>query len=180
MKTTKTTILLTGLFLLNAAGCASENHAKTADDFTYEEKLEMTKPTGKPIQKEVVFVPVEVDDTLAEICGMEKTRAYFKEDSASIIAESAQRLDALAKCIKEDLGGDDRIAIVGHTDPQGDAEYNAKLGKERAMNVARYLVEEGVASWRLSVASAGETKANEDSDEYAYNFDRRVDIRLIN
>lgn len=169
MNTHRTFIALVVLCLVSALGCVSERHIKKADE----------QPATKTIV-ELNYIPIGVDDTLAELCGMPQTRAYFEEDSDEIIPESAERLDDLASCMKQGaLEGEQKIVIVGHTDPQGDAEYNARLGKERALSVATYLVARGVDPTRITTRSSGERDAEEDHGEYAFHFDRRVDIRLL-
>ena len=73
------------------------------------------------------------------------------------------------------------IEIEGHTDNVGAAEYNEKLGLERAEAVKRYLYEKHmVPLHKMNVISYGETKPNADNktrDGRAQN--RRVVIRVL-
>ena len=48
------------------------------------------------------------------------------------------------------------IQIVGHTDDQGDTQYNQGLSERRARSVANILVGNGVSSGRISTFGAGE------------------------
>jgi outer membrane protein OmpA-like peptidoglycan-associated protein len=66
--------------------------------------------------------------------------------------------------------------LVGHTDPRGTAEYNDKLGLDRAERVKRYLVTNGVDTGRVLTSSVGESEASASPQDWAK--DRRVEIQL--
>ena len=73
-----------------------------------------------------------------------------------------------------------RVAIKAHTDNSGNAEDNLQLSKRRALAVARYFVESGVAGSRLRPQAFGESEpraANRTSEGRALN--RRVEIEVI-
>jgi outer membrane protein OmpA-like peptidoglycan-associated protein len=71
--------------------------------------------------------------------------------------------------------------VEGHTDVSGPAEYNQKLGEERAMAVRGYLHDQhGIALSRIQVISYGASKPvadNKTPQERARN--RRVVIRVL-
>jgi outer membrane protein OmpA-like peptidoglycan-associated protein len=71
--------------------------------------------------------------------------------------------------------------IEGHTDATGDAEYNFKLGEERAMAVRDYIAKTQLVGLnRLSVISYGEEKPvvdNKTREDRLQN--RRVVIRIL-
>jgi outer membrane protein OmpA-like peptidoglycan-associated protein len=50
------------------------------------------------------------------------------------------------------------ISIEGHTDSQGDEDYNQKLSSSRANSVKRYLVSKGVAENRIKTVGYGEIR----------------------
>jgi len=50
---------------------------------------------------------------------------------------------------------DSRVRVIGHTDNVGTAAYNNTLSQERAMAVARVLIETGTDAGRVSVAGRG-------------------------
>ena len=67
------------------------------------------------------------------------------------------------------------VTIAGHTDNTGNAEYNYRLGEERAQAVKNILVKDGVNPNRLKVKSFGQTRPlnnNSTPEERARN--RRV------
>ena len=50
------------------------------------------------------------------------------------------------------------ISIEGHTDSQGNEDYNQKLSSSRANSVKRYLVGKGVAENRIKAVGYGEIR----------------------
>jgi len=71
------------------------------------------------------------------------------------------------------------VAITGHTDERGTAEYNLALGQRRAAQVKRYLTSRGVADDRLTTQSMGDSQpAAEGTDESAYQQNRRAEFQL--
>lgn len=75
-------------------------------------------------------------------------------------------------------GSEVAVSVEGHTDSQGPASYNQKLGGERAAVVRDYLVRQGIGAAMISTSSAGETRpvaTNETAKGRLLN--RRVEIR---
>jgi len=70
------------------------------------------------------------------------------------------------------------VAITGHTDERGTAEYNLALGQRRAAQVKRYLTSRGIADDRLTTQSMGDSQpAAEGTDEAAYQQNRRAEFQ---
>lgn len=70
-----------------------------------------------------------------------------------------------------------KIDIGGHTDSTGSDQYNQKLSEKRAQSVGKFLVENQIASERVSMTGYGETKpiaTNETREGRQRN--RRVEI----
>ena len=72
-----------------------------------------------------------------------------------------------------------RIIIAGHTDSQGSADYNQRLSERRAYSVRNYLIDQGVAAYRMRAIGYGETRpiASNDTEEGRAK-NRRVEITL--
>ena len=71
------------------------------------------------------------------------------------------------------------ITVHGHTDDAGEAMYNQKLSVRRAMSVARYFVDAGIAFERIAVVGYGESlpiSSNETPAGRAKN--RRIEIHI--
>ncbi|MFN4092841.1 MAG: OmpA family protein [Brevundimonas sp.] len=71
------------------------------------------------------------------------------------------------------------IDIIGHADSRGTDEYNLTLSRDRASNVARYLVDGGVLPARLYVEGRGESSPIASNDTAAGQAqNRRVEITI--
>jgi outer membrane protein OmpA-like peptidoglycan-associated protein len=102
----------------------------------------------------------------------------FDFDRYDLKSEFRPVLDNLATTLNE--YNQTRIEVTGHTDSKGTDAYNMTLSQNRANAVAGYLGSRGVASSRMVVTGAGETRpvASNDTDSgRAQN--RRVEITLV-
>jgi OmpA-OmpF porin, OOP family len=80
----------------------------------------------------------------------------FSFDSADILPAARAQLDALAEGVRL-LPKERLVTIEGHTDAQGDEDYNARLSMRRALSVKRYLVaQHGIDASRLRAIGMGE------------------------
>ncbi len=79
---------------------------------------------------------------------------YFDTDSAEIKAESSPTLTEISKLLNDRPSL--QLLVVGHTDNQGDYEYNMGLSGRRAQAVARALSDQhGIDGGRLRSAGVG-------------------------
>jgi peptidoglycan-associated lipoprotein len=101
---------------------------------------------------------------------------FFEFDSSKTDAEDQPTMQSLATCMVNGPLKGRAIRLIGHTDPRGSADYNDKLGMERAEQVKRYLVRHNVDPARIAVESAGEEAASKAPAGWA--TDRRVEVRL--
>lgn len=73
-----------------------------------------------------------------------------------------------------------RLRITGHTDAEGDAEYNLALSEQRAAAVADQLAALGVPRDRLVVVGAGATRPVADNGSaYGRERNRRIEFELL-
>lgn len=72
------------------------------------------------------------------------------------------------------------IELGGHTDSDGDDDYNLKLSKNRADAIKNYMVKNGINSSRISVVGYGETvpRYPNDSMENMY-LNRRTEAKIL-
>jgi peptidoglycan-associated lipoprotein len=107
-------------------------------------------------------------------------KVRFPVNKAEVSPEAQALIDeAVAPLVQANRGV--FFEIEGHTDSTGEADYNLKLGEERAMAVRNYIAKKhGIALSRLNVLSYGEEKPvtdNKTRDARAGN--RRVVIRIL-
>lgn len=79
----------------------------------------------------------------------------FELGSAVLTATARENARAFAEALKQPELAAKRIVIEGHTDAQGNREFNLDLSKRRAQAVADYLSELGVSPDRLDVKGFG-------------------------
>jgi OOP family OmpA-OmpF porin len=114
------------------------------------------------------------------------TDALFPLSSYAIKPGARENLDTfVAEVLEADY---DTIKITGHTDPTGPAALNARLSRQRAEAVKRYLVARGVEPDRIVTEGVGSsqpivTDVNCSSLPRAkkiacYQPDRRVEIEV--
>ena len=72
-----------------------------------------------------------------------------------------------------------KLDIEGHTDSQGDDNFNLELSKKRAAAVKKYLSDKGIASSRLYSEGYGETVPRADNETSAGRaLNRRVELKV--
>jgi peptidoglycan-associated lipoprotein len=70
-----------------------------------------------------------------------------------------------------------KIAIMGNCDERGTQEYNIALGERRALSAKKFMLNMGVAEYRVSTISFGEEKPLvHGHDEFAWAQNRRDDF----
>ena len=101
----------------------------------------------------------------------------FASNSAALSAGSYERLRSLADTLVQ--YPDTTIVVKGYTDAQGSESYNLRLSEERADNVRRYLVSQGVSEYRATSVGFGEQfpVASNDTPE-GRQQNRRVELEI--
>ena len=88
-----------------------------------------------------------------ELAAVLTQKVYFDYDQDVLRDDARAVLDAKVPILLANPGV--TVAITGHTDERGTAEYNLALGEKRANAVRAYLVNLGVAESRLTIVSKG-------------------------
>ncbi len=102
----------------------------------------------------------------------------FDTGKASFQKQTFPVLQSITAILKEYPNA--KFSIEGHTDNTGKAAANQKLSEERAAAVKNYLVENGIATDRLTSSGFGQTKpmdSNKTKEGKANN--RRVEVKLV-
>lgn len=147
--------------------------------FSFYNALEIAENEDQEVAALAPATPV-APDICQELLnsGLAKGTIQFETDSAKLSETSEPLLDKLAHTTKRCSGA--KIEIAGHTDSDGDDDYNLKLSQDRAESVVNYLINAGVARDILSAVGYGETKPvvdNETEEGKARN--RRIEFRVI-
>jgi len=79
---------------------------------------------------------------------------YFKFESDTLTEESTRKVPEILAAVKRLAVPE--VVVVGHTDTLGDAGANIALGLKRAKSVQSVLVDAGITSALIEVASHGE------------------------
>jgi peptidoglycan-associated lipoprotein len=99
---------------------------------------------------------------------------YFDFDSSVLRADSRSLLNAHAAALQAKHRA---VRLEGHADERGTREYNIALGERRAQAVRAYLLSQGVTS-SIEVVSYGEERpAVDQSNNSAWQQNRRVEIK---
>jgi len=125
-------------------------------------------PDGCPKQKYNLIVVTEKKIEL-------KQTVYFDTNKATIKSVSFKLLDEVAQAMQDNPTI--HVEIQGHTDSQGDDDFNLKLSQRRAESVRDYLVKKKVAADRMAPKGYGEEVPiadNRTNDGRAQN--RRVEF----
>ncbi|RJG35081.1 OmpA family protein, partial [Motilimonas pumila] len=91
---------------------------------------------------------------------------YFDFDKADIKPDSKPQLDQIAKLLGDHP--DIKLTFTGHTDNQGNADYNLARSRRRADAIVAALVRDyGIAAGRLNAQGMGASApiASNDTDE---------------
>ena len=104
-------------------------------------------------------------------------RVYFGYDSASLLDQAKQQLDANAEWLR--ANPQVQVQVEGHCDGRGTADYNYALGQRRADTVRNYLIQTGIEPGRLHSISYGSERPDDNSDsEMAWARNRRVQFMV--
>ena len=102
---------------------------------------------------------------------------YFETGGARLTAESQALLPKVLAAVKGYPVPD--VSVIGHTDTEGDAEGNEKLGLQRAQAIAAQLAEAGLAVTVVTIESHGERNLLvKTPDNTAEAKNRRVEITI--
>lgn len=123
------------------------------------------------------YITIDIGPDSFEHC--RNVSPKFPFDSAQTRAQDAAAIAALASCLNHDSMRDRNVLLVGRTDAQGTAAYNAQLGKRRADRIKDLLIRHGLAPERIKTNSKGEVGAVGDEPDYSRGYDRRVDIVVL-
>ncbi|MFZ9005034.1 MAG: OmpA family protein, partial [Robiginitalea sp.] len=109
----------------------------------------------------------------------DRTAILYRFDSDQEIVTPA--VEAFSREVAEYIAETgDRVLLIGHTDSDGEPDYNLDLGMKRAEEYKQHLISLGVDESKIEVKSVGETDpaVPNDSPENKQR-NRRVTIQII-
>jgi len=110
--------------------------------------------------------------------GNDTTRLYFDLDIDSLSYNSKSKLRDFIR--KNEINKYKSVIIIGYTDYLGTEDYNIVLSKERARNVAYYLLENNVQEENITVCMGrGKIERKGITGSQGYPTDRRVDVVVV-
>jgi outer membrane protein OmpA-like peptidoglycan-associated protein len=106
-----------------------------------------------PVEKNVPAPPKSAREAAASILSQLEPHLHFDPGQAAISLHAVPSLKELAQVMAQDPAL--RLNIAGHTDSTGSTHENQKLAVQRAAEVKRVLVENGVNGDRVSSEGVG-------------------------
>jgi len=102
---------------------------------------------------------------------------FFSFDSADLLPEQEQTLDAIAAATK--IGKEVRLVLSGHADRSGPQGYNLVLSQLRAVSIENALLRQGVSKDKIAITALGEERPRVSTpDGVREPRNRRVEIIL--
>ncbi len=137
----------------------------------------INEPESKNNYQDADGCPDEVPKAVAKFSGVIKG-IYFDVDKDTIKSNSATTLNSAVKVLKE--FPDVNVEISGHTDSDGDRDYNVDLSRRRAESVKKYLVDKGIEANRLHIRGAGPDEPIADNKtKKGKALNRRIEFKLM-
>ncbi|CAC9975382.1 OmpA family protein [Flavobacterium panici] len=124
---------------------------------TKEVSVTISKESGKtdlPIALEKSICKVVIGDDLGKCFGIK--RIYFDLDKSNIRTEAALDLEKILDVLKQNPTM--KLDIRSHTDSRASHQYNEALSNRRAKSTIEWLINNGVATNRLTGRGYGETE----------------------
>ena len=102
----------------------------------------------------------------------------FETNSDVLVPEASAVLRDAAETLKKNP--DIVVEVEGHTDSDGDGNYNQQLSERRALAVRDFITNQGVDTSRLSVRGYGESQPIADNNSAeGKRANRRVVLRIL-
>jgi len=165
-------LLLVGCLVGFSSGCAMQNHDRPLVPVTL---LPQSTNSGQG------FMPLSLEVTQIDQGLLLRTdnKVFFALDSAVVLPSAANRLNEIVQFINQ--YPDRNVAIEGHTDSTGAANYNLELSEMRAMSVKNALIQRGIMPTRMVTRGYGESRPiASNSTAASRQRNRRVEIIVLN
>jgi outer membrane protein OmpA-like peptidoglycan-associated protein len=141
------------------------------------------KPVKKDTASQIVAVSADFkkDISIDEIKvdqKMQLSHIYFERGKFNLLITSFPELNDLVTFMKKYPTV--RIRLEGHTDNQGNLQLNLELSENRAKEVKKYLVDQGIDENRIEwIGYGGQRPTNSNANENLRVKNRRVEVVII-
>lgn len=166
-----------GTLLVMSLGLGLAGCGKSSPDTAAPESAVDDPQDAQVKRRPLTTSSVSLDPNIAAACGITGVETFFEFDSAQVEPADSGVLTQLTACLTSGPLQGRPIEIVGHADPRGTDEYNARLGRSRAQSVQDFMIDRGLSATHIAVSTQGEAGTNPD-DPAEWPYDRRVEIRL--
>jgi outer membrane protein OmpA-like peptidoglycan-associated protein len=136
----------------------------------------------EPAPKPVVVVTKPTEPVISEEV-FRIRNIYYDFGKDLIRADARNTLDELITQLNK--YPEIEILLTAHTDSRGSSAFNDDLAKRRAINVEKYLLQNGIAKSRIQYQSSGKNKLVNNCgdgvpcDETAHQSNRRTEITVL-
>jgi outer membrane protein OmpA-like peptidoglycan-associated protein len=128
-----------------------------------------TKPKEK-LGEKIVIKEVKINEL--------ETYQFATSESTELSIELKKRLDQFSDYLRRNTGT--TIAIIGHSDDQGNFQQNDQRAKDRAEKVKQYLMKKGIPEHRLLATGKGSIDPiASNKTESGRRQNRRVEIKIV-
>ena len=103
---------------------------------------------------------------------------FFDFDKATLRPQGRELLNKVAAELVKNASDIRSIALVGHTDSTGNAQYNQGLSERRANAVRDYLIEKGVNPSVITATGEGISYTFDNATAEGRAKNRRVDVKI--
>jgi len=123
------------------------------------------------VSEKMIFTPFSLGESI-------ELNVLFDTDKFNIKQEYHEELNSFIAFMKKNKKV--QVEISGHTDSDSDEKYNLKLSQNRADEIKKYMVTNGIEKSRITTVGYGESKPkfpNDSPENKALN--RRIEAKII-
>jgi peptidoglycan-associated lipoprotein len=166
------------LSLIAAAGCASSAPPpqSPASSPPVTSASQATAPVPVVVTEDLGPYNMYIADPILVTMTCSGPDPFFAFDVAKPLTADKPTMNNLVACLRTGPMQGKTVKLIGHTDPRGTAAFNERLGLQRAENVKKYLVANGIDAAHVVTASMGAEDAAKAPKAWA--TDRRVQIQV--
>jgi peptidoglycan-associated lipoprotein len=163
--------------LVAAAGCASTAPPPASPALPLTQATAPVAPVPVVVTEDVGPYDIYLADPVLVTVTCSGTDPFFAFDVSKPLAADKPTMNNLVECLRTGPMRGRTVKLIGHTDPRGTAACNERLGLQRAENVKKYLVANGIDPVHVVTASMGAEDAAKAPKNWA--TDRRVQIQIV-